>query len=417
MEYNCTINIVDAVMGAGKTSAAINYMNNNQNQERFLYITPLRSELERIMKACTKCNFVQPEERYKTDTKLRSIKYLVEHEKNIASTHALFHRFDKEMIDLCRAENYTLIMDEVTDVIEKYDLSKSDFELLLNNCVHIEEDTHLIKWNDDEKSQAYAGRFKTEKDLCDMNCLAYYGNSVMMWLFPIEVFNAFRKVYILTYKFNAQMQRYYYDYFKVPYSYLYVKGESRNEYSFTEEVTHPTAKYDYRSLIHICDHEKLNTIGELKGALSSTWYLRNKNNIVIKQLKNNLVNYFNNICKAKSTDLIWTTFKDYRHILKGKGYTKGFLAVNARSINTYADCHYVAYPVNRFLNPFIKKFFTQHDIVVDEEDYGLSEMLQFIWRSAIRKGEEIWVYVPSSRMRDLLEQWIEENSIKEEAMT
>ena len=37
-------------------------------------------------------------------------------------------------------------------------------------------------------------------------------------------------------------------------------------------------------------------------------------------------------------------------------------------------------------------------------------MLQFIWRSAIRNGEEIWVYIPSIRMRNLLKQWIEENS-------
>ena len=62
------------------------------------------------------------------------------------------------------------------------------------------------------------------------------------------------------------------------------------------------------------------------------------------------------------------------------------------------------------MNPVIKKFFEVHDIEVNEDGYALSEMLQFIWRSAIRCGNEIWVYIPSSRMRELLADWIEENS-------
>ena len=49
-------------------------------------------------------------------------------------------------------------------------------------------------------------------------------------------------------------------------------------------------------------------------------------------------------------------------------------------------------------------------IAVDGDGYALSEMLQFIWRSAIRDGKEIWVYIPSIRMRSLLKEWIEANS-------
>lgn len=408
MEFNCNVHVIDAIMGAGKTSAAINYMKNADESERFMYITPLRTEVARIMKQCKEKNFLQPEERFLTDTKLNSIKRLVTNNENIASTHALFHRFDREMIDLCRSENYTLIMDEVTDVIKEYELSKEDFKILLDTCVYIEEDTHLIKWRDD--AMDYTGKFATEKRLCDMNCLAYYGNSVMMWLFPIEVFNAFRNIYILTYKFDAQIQRYYYDYFGVPYKHMYVYGDSPETYSFTTDPVSYASKYDYRQLIHICDNQKLNAIGDLTNDLSYSWFDRNKNNTVIKKLKNNLVNYFNNICKAKGGDIIWTTFKEYKNHLKGMGYTKGFLSINARSMNEYRDRHYVAYAANRFLNPFIKSFFSQHNITVDEDGYALSEMLQFIWRAAIRNGEEIYIYIPSVRMRTLLQNWIMEVS-------
>lgn len=41
-----------------------------------------------------------------------------------------------------------------------------------------------------------------------------------------------------------------------------------------------------------------------------------------------------------------------------------------------------------------------------EDDYALSEMIQWVWRSAIRDGKEIWVYIPSRRMRELFQNWL-----------
>ena len=47
---------------------------------------------------------------------------------------------------------------------------------------------------------------------------------------------------------------------------------------------------------------------------------------------------------------------------------------------------------------------------MDQDGYALSEMLQWIWRSAIRDGKEINLYIPSKRMRTLLTDWIDETS-------
>ena len=38
--------------------------------------------------------------------------------------------------------------------------------------------------------------------------------------------------------------------------------------------------------------------------------------------------------------------------------------------------------------------------------YALSEMLQWIWRSRIRNGQDINIYIVSKRMRRLLNQWL-----------
>ena len=63
------------------------------------------------------------------------------------------------------------------------------------------------------------------------------------------------------------------------------------------------------------------------------------------------------------------------------------------------------------MNTGIKNFFVSHNVDVDEDGFAVSEMLQFIWRSAIREGNEIWIYIPSLRMRGLLSKWIEENTV------
>lgn len=407
MEFNCTVKVVDMIMGSGKTSAAINYINNASSDEKIMFITPYELERERIVKYCPEKKLKEPQ---KMGTKLRGIKYLISKGQNISSTHALFHRFDEEAIDMCRAQNYTLILDEVTNVVEKYNISKEDFETLRRDYIDIDEDTGLISWRPEKND--YEGKFSDEKRLCEMNCLAYYSGSIMMWLFPIEVFNAFKRIYILTYMFNAQVQRYYYDFYKLPYEYLYISGDSRENYSFCETPgQNKSDSYNYKELIHILENEKLNCIGDREFDLAKNWYKRNKSNIVMKQLKNNIGNFFRNIRGGSSSCNMWTTFVDYKEELSNKGYAKGFIEVNARATNKFKEKINIAYPVNRYLNTGVKNFFILHDINVDEDGFALSEMLQLIWRSAIREGKEIWIYIPSKRMRNLLKKWIEENSI------
>lgn len=68
------------------------------------------------------------------------------------------------------------------------------------------------------------------------------------------------------------------------------------------------------------------------------------------------------------------------------------------------------YIVNLFMNVNEKKFYQKHGIEVDEDAYALSIMVQWIWRSAIRDGDDIGLYIPSRRMRNLLINWIEKTS-------
>ena len=45
---------------------------------------------------------------------------------------------------------------------------------------------------------------------------------------------------------------------------------------------------------------------------------------------------------------------------------------------------------------------------MDSDKLATSEMVQWLWRSQLRDGKEIWLYMPSKRMRQLLIKWVEE---------
>ena len=344
--------------------------------------------------------------------KLSNLKELVKNGENIVTTHALFHCFDTELIDMFWRQNYTLFLDEVTDVVEPYESlqSKADFNVFTQCIADINEETGIIKLKRDID---YDGlKFAEEKNLCELDGLAYYGGSVVMRLFPISIFNAFRNVYILTYMFDAQMQSYYYKFHNLPYKHIYITGDNPVESTFTEdEAKKRIVKRDFRSLINIVDDEKMNMIGSRDTDLSKSWYDRNAKNGGLDVIRRNLANFYINKT-GKGVDYnLWTTFADYKKKVQGKGYTKGFAAMNSRASNKWGKCDCVAYTVNRYVNPLIVQFFSKCGIDVDQDAYALSEMLQFIWRSAIRNNKPITLYIPSKRMRDLLITWIDENSL------
>lgn len=407
--FTCRVKVVDAMMGTGKTSAAINYINENLEQKRFLYITPYLDEVDRVKKSCPGAKFYSPKPFKNTrGGKFIDLKKLLRKGENICTTHALFQLFDRECIDLCLYHDYVLIMDEVAEVVSGYEIGEKDLAGLLKLYAYVEPGTGILRWRDDQADYRDS-YYQNEKRLIDLESLCVYGSDVTLWLFPVEAFNAFSEIYILTYMFDGQVQRYYYDYYGLPYERLYVQGDSPDTYAFSE-VPGLEKKYDYRSLIEIVENDRMNKIGDPEFALSKNWYVRNLENPQMKELKKNLYNYFNNIRRSPTSDNLWTTFKDAKSKLSGNGYTRGFLACNARATNEYSGRHNIAYLVNRYINTVVKQFFVTHGVEVLEDEFALSEMVQFIWRSAIRRGEPISVYVPSSRMRRLLEEWLKKVS-------
>ena len=133
---------------------------------------------------------------------------------------------------------------------------------------------------------------------------------------------------------------------------------------------------DYSKLITIVDDAKLNAVGDGTYALSKGWYdRRGYSDPGIRSLRNGLKKFFQSLDESNADTRMWTCFKSGR-------FRKNFIQTSARATNRYKDRTDVAYMVNRFADPNILKFFRSRNIELDRDAYALSEMLQWIWRSA-----------------------------------
>lgn len=416
------VTVIDSIMGSGKTTSLIKMMNEN-TEEKFIYITPYRDEIDRVIDNCPNRYFETPKNfnkiNLKTCTKYEDLIKIIEQDINVVSTHALFQTFDENIIKVLKEHRYTLILDEVAQVVEEINISSDDIRMLINDGVITVNENKRIIWLNDN----YDGEFIKYKESFKNGEVYLYGDSVIIWCFPCEIFNCFDKVIISTYLFRGQLQCYYFQVNNIDFEYKSaVKSiNDKGEYEFN--IVDYTEEYDYKSLSNLINiyEGKLNAVGEdkdgRKKSLSSTWY-KEANSEKLKLVQNNTYNYFRHVCNKKSNEVLWTVFKFRAETpetknnrmtkIKPNGYNKSFESCNCRATNNYRDRDTVAYLINRYNSPVIINFFKDRGAEIDEDAFALSEMLQFIWRTAIRDGKPINVYIPSKRMRTLLKDWLKQ---------
>lgn len=391
------VTVVDSIMGSGKTTWSIGYINSHTG-ENIMYITPFLEEIRRVREKCPERQILEPEARGKT--KSDNLIELLSFGADIASTHALFKRIDDAAKDYIHGWQYTLILDEVLEVVSPYDnnFTMGDVKILEDSgCVTIDDNGFLIWKHDVEDLKT---RYNDVRILCKNRSLVIIDNKVFLWQFPSDVFMLFNKVYILTYMFESSILKSYFDLYGIQYE----KKSINEKCELCGYYAPDTSRY--KELISIYDGKMNENISTKPNALSSSWLNSPYNKEDIEQLKKNCANYFIHITKSKSCDIMWTTLKKAKAKISGKGYTNGFISCNARSTNEFRDRYNLAYVLNLYMNPEIAKFFTSRGIKVNEDGYSLSEFLQWIWRSRIRDGQPINIYIPSRRMRSLLLAWL-----------
>jgi hypothetical protein len=408
---------------------AIQHINEIGADQRILFITPFLSECKRIKSECFSKGFVSPDVRSGRGRKMNSLIKLIRSGKNIVSTHALFSNLDDELIVELKKKRYTLIIDEAMEILKKVNIyddideeegeakTYADLKTLVSREIINVSDCGEVSWSDD----AVLDKYKYIETKSKLNSLIMIDDMVLMWTFPYTIFknNLFEEIYILTYQFDYQLQYYYFKYYNIEYSKKeVVKTSGCEKYElvdFGKFNLDTNFRKEIKKLIEICDSQKLNSVGSHSidltqktpsTALSLSWY--DKNEELVNVVRKNMINYFKTEVQSSAGERMWSCFKDYQSKVRSVLVSnKNFVAINARATNDFSNKKYLAYVVNRYLNPCFSHFFTQQGIYLDQDKFALSELIQWIWRSAIRNGEKIYIYIPSERMRGLLQNWLD----------
>jgi hypothetical protein len=82
-----------------------------------------------------------------------------------------------------------------------------------------------------------------------------------------------------------------------------------------------------------------------------------------------------------------------------------WLPNTTRGTNDYLHCTHAIYLYEQNANPILLNWLNANDAQF-KSDYSLTEMVQWIWRTRVRRGEPVHVYMPSKRMRGLLQAWL-----------
>ena len=403
------IKICDHIMGGGKSTACINYMNEHP-EKKYIYITPYVDEATRIAKACPKLRFLEPSRKKKETgfSKSKDTAAMIANGRNIASTHQCFLYYTHDMLEQIRDGEYTLMIDENVNVLEESkDISLGDIELLMRGG-HITKDNGCYRLTDMKytgRSLRQPIRLLQSRDLIEESCI---GKSLFFWTLPEDLLTAFKDVIVMTYLFDGTDMYYYFNMRGLEYEKIGVRFDETG-YHFCEGPSVITdSMRELKNKIHICDKKSANAIGEEWNALSMNWLSKSIDDENIVRLRMNLSNWFNNDHRnIPAKKRLWATIDDSHGKLRSAGVWNNNLPFNYRATNNYADRIILAYPVNVFVNVGKKNYFNRNGLEFHEDQYALSMMIQWIWRSAIRNGEDIWIYIPSRRMRELLQGWLD----------
>lgn len=406
------IEVLDAIMGSGKTQGIIKWMLDNPGN-KYLYISPMLTEVEeRIPKACEALDFTFPSTE-EHNTKSEHLLELLKNGCNIAFTHSLFTDLSQEHLDTISKHQYVMIIDEEVSLIEPYKgkYSKGDITSL-EQAGHIRVDENNLGkvewlWETMSENTQYSGL----KRLCSVDMLycSKRSRDMMVIQLPIALVKSAKRTIILSYLFKGSVMA----------SFLKLKGIEISDFTEVELMKDTqTVLEEAKKLVNFCSLPSTNAAK--KYGMSSSWYSTNATKEQLKKLGGAIRNVYRKVGKENllitlpkdSVEKEINRKKNARLVIPKEVNADGvFLYCGARATNDYADKSVALHAYNRYVNTVVKAYMQDYgeelDAIPDDDQFALSEMVQWLWRTRIRKDQPIDVYILPERMEKLLKLWLE----------
>ena len=432
---NVTVN--SSLMGTGKSLKMIEKINNSDSDQRYIIVLPFISECHRYAGTISDPETGEKQKPLKDDkgniiyenrgcavsgrrfhhpsvgynrSKVDDIAELVERGLDIVTTHAALKMFTNKTRDHIKDNGYKLIIDEELECIKPVGIKRERRHLLLNSgVVRPNLETGLLEWTDedyadgseeDDLDSTGLSWEQRVKMMCNNGSLLLIEDSkgdrkFFMWEYPVSFITAFDEIEVMTYLFEGSVFQKYLQFHDIPYS-------------VQRGIMLPDDPFN---MIRVLDNDKMNRPGAREAALSATHQQGlSKNTAYAETMKKHLTNYFNNSTygRASMDERMWSCLKGAKSIFQGKGYTKRYVPHNIKAVNDYNHVSKVAYVYNSFLHPDVENHLSKRGLEYrpSSDRFALTELLQNVYRSRVRKDEPINLYIPSQRMRDILEEWM-----------
>lgn len=402
LELMNKIKIIDRPCGTGKTTEILNSF---EKDKKYLVIVPFLSEVERVKQGVKKnCNFHEPLTDGCYETKKQSLIDLAICGDNIVTTHKMF----ESLVDMARQglfDDYHIIIDEVPEVLSVVDsLSKKSLnDIYINGgYLTVEQDGKVVptqKWHEDNKDVSDTLSLKLYRKAVSES-LYLVNESYFIWAMPKELLIKGCTVTIYTFKSSGSLLCKYLDKINIPYD---VERNVSLEMQFLINAQRLIQIEDVPLSISKMRFSYANQTKQL----SNTLY-RKKIALYLKNLKQR------KLADVCTVEIMITCVKEAWDNHKNKGgFRKGsrlgnanWVANTTRGTNAYAHCSHAIYLYDQHINPALLSWLKVENDVKFKEDYALTEFIQWLYRTRIRKGEPIWVYIPSKRMERIFRSWL-----------
>lgn len=443
------ITFIDRPCGTGKTTALIQELSawNESTDRPVIVVTPRLSEVKRIINGAPSAHIAQPDDENGNTTKTNSVEALLADGRNIACTHSLYVKLRK-LAQEGKLSGHRMVIDECPTPIELAPtISKAEFrnEIEAKGLATVDEASGLVTPTDLWMERAAMGG---KKSYAKQYVLAAMGRllvtperDLLMMAIPIEMLLAPAALTVLTYLSEGSYLAAYLDKLGVKYAVRKWEHEAewiRRQRDLITVETLPLPRIKTRTNQHGSKHTTMR--------LSFSGQTKKANDAALSKLGNKLMNmhkvggplrgipkenvmvtsagaaWFKDgtaeggrqVCGpiSKNTGLLgkWAYDADTSTWTVKGGWT--WVSNLTRGVNDHIHCSHAVYLFDQHPNPVLCKFLGKRSHEWGQT-FAITEFVQWVYRSRVRLGQPITVYVPSKRMRGILEDWLNSTTAKD----
>ena len=402
-----TISIIDYPCGFGKTTTLIETIA-QLSELKFLIVVQTLDEVRRVLQEAPEGRLKSPESPSTSGkTKSQQLEDLVLSGASIVITHALYERAGTLALE-GGLNHYNVIIDEVPNAVtvarqvsfqsfQKHYLEPGYCEVAPSGLV---SPTEKGLSEADSLKEVMDG--KTMEDLFSGR-LFHDGLSHLIQTIPVYLFTRPLSVTVLTFMAEGTLFTKFLSKSDIDYQILKGTGSAA---VFRETARQ---KLSIRTIPALEDvsfafnkqqsyRPKSQEVSKVNDALKN---LRQRKladvplaDLMVTCAKSNWYHSATELSKAGP-------FAKLSRMFKGANWVPN----TTRGTNNYSHCSHAVYLYEQNANPVLLQWLGANTRAF-RDAYALSEMIQWIWRTQIRNGEPVCVYMPSKKMRVIVERWL-----------